>query len=174
MITKYCNTCRQTLSVDLFYKNKEKHDGLSHQCKHCEKERRKRWYNNNKAKERQTKNNYKERRNSLQKQRRSMDVIFKLKSQLRSRFYNAIKNNQKTGSAVDDLGCTITEFKSHIESKWQKGMTWDNWTKDGWHIDHIKPLSEFVLSNPEELKKACHYSNLQPLWAKDNLDKRWI
>ena len=50
-------------------------------------------------------------------------------------------------------------------------MSWDNWALDGWHIDHIKPLSSFNLENREELKKACHYTNLQPMWAEDNLRK---
>jgi hypothetical protein len=48
-------------------------------------------------------------------------------------------------------------------------MTWDNWTTDGWHIDHIKPLaSSFDLTDRKQFLEACHYTNLQPLWAKDN------
>ena len=50
-------------------------------------------------------------------------------------------------------------------------MTWDNWTTDGWHIDHIKPLSSFDLTDRKQLLEVCHYTNLQPLWAKDNLIK---
>jgi hypothetical protein len=50
-------------------------------------------------------------------------------------------------------------------------MTWENWSVNGWHIDHIKPLSSFDLTDTEQLKEACSYNNLQPLWAKDNLKK---
>lgn len=99
------------------------------------------------------------------------DIGFKLSSILRARLLAAIKNNQKSGSAVRDLGCSIPELKKHLESQFQPGMSWENWSKDGWHIDHVVPLSNFDLTNPEEIKKACHYSNLQPLWAFDNLSK---
>ena len=50
-------------------------------------------------------------------------------------------------------------------------MSWENHSQTGWHIDHIKPLSRFDLSDREQFLEACHYSNLQPLWAEDNLSK---
>ena len=95
------------------------------------------------------------------------DVQFKLACRLRNRIWDSLKS----GSAVKDLGCTIDELKTYLESKFQTGMTWDNWSKDGWHIDHIKPLASFDLSDRKQLLEACHYTNLQPLWAKDNLAK---
>jgi len=107
-------------------------------------------------------------------QRIQEDIQYKLRWSLRNRLRCAIKRNLKTGSAVKDLGCTIADFKSHIESLWQDGMNWNNWTTNGWHIDHIKPLRDFDLTNPEELKRACHYSNLQPLWADDNYKKEYL
>jgi len=106
------------------------------------------------------------------KERRKEDIQYKLCDALRHRLYIAINNNQKKGSAVKDLGCTIPELKVYLESKFQPGMTWDNWTIDGWHIDHIKPLSNFDLTDRKQFLEACHYTNLQPLWAKDNLIKR--
>jgi len=102
---------------------------------------------------------------------RRTDIHKRLKHSLRSRLHTALKFNYKTGSAVNDLGCSIEQFKLYLESKWQDGMTWDNYGRDGWHIDHIIPLDAFDLSNSIELKKACHYTNLQPLWAHDNLSK---
>lgn len=99
------------------------------------------------------------------------NIIHTLRCLLRTRINTAIKSNTKTGSAVRDLGCTIPELKSYLESKFKPGMTWDNWSRTGWHIDHIIPLSTFNLQDPEEFKKAVHYTNLQPLWASENLSK---
>lgn len=103
--------------------------------------------------------------------RMKRDTCFLLAERLRNRLYSALKNGTKNGSAVSDLGCSIEELKTYLESRFQEGMNWDNWSRTGWHIDHIIPLSSFDLTNRGELLKACHYTNLQPLWAKDNLSK---
>ena len=108
---------------------------------------------------------------SYYKNRLKTDIQYKLRHNLRARLKLAINNNQKIGSAVKDLGCTISELKSYLESKFQPEMTWDNWALDGWHIDHIKPLVGFDLTDRNQLLEACHYTNLQPLWATDNLIK---
>ncbi len=105
------------------------------------------------------------------KRRKSIDLLFKLKILLRDRFIKAVKKNAKKGSAVRDLGCSIEFFKEYLEQQFQPGMSWDNWTRNGWHIDHIKPLTAFDLTLREEVVKACHYTNLQPLWALDNIRK---
>jgi len=99
------------------------------------------------------------------------NIQYKLGVRLRSRLYDALNVKHKVGSAVKDLGCSIDELKSYLESKFQPGMTWDNHTLDGWHIDHIKPLASFDLTDRKQFLEACHYTNLQPLWAKDNLVK---
>lgn len=95
----------------------------------------------------------------------------RIRNNLRGRLYQAIKRNYKAGSAISDLGCSIEEFKIYIEKQFKEGMTWDNWSRTGWHIDHITPLDSFDLDKKEEFTVACHYSNLRPLWAKDNLSK---
>jgi hypothetical protein len=110
-----------------------------------------------------------ETRNVRMRMRYSNEIDFRLKAILRARLNGAIKDNHKSGSAVRDLGCSIEDLKKHLESQFQEGMNWSNY--GSWHIDHIIPLAAFDLSNPNELKSACHYSNLQPLWAKDNLLK---
>jgi hypothetical protein len=101
--------------------------------------------------------------------REKVDIEYRLANSLRSRLTHAISNNQKSGSAVSDLGCSIAEFKTYLESLFLPGMSWDNYGE--WHIDHIIPLSKYSLSNREELLEACNYKNLQPLWAIDNLKK---
>jgi len=95
----------------------------------------------------------------------------RIKNNLRTRVNHALNGAYKIGSAIDDLGCTVEELMNHLESQFLPGMTWENRGMHGWHVDHIKPLSSFDLTNEEEFKKACHYTNLQPLWAEDNLKK---
>lgn len=111
----------------------------------------------------------KERRKKRHLDRMKNDIVYRLSYLLRTRLNKAIKGNYRTGSAVRDLGCSVSELKLHIESKFQEGMNWSNHGK--WHIDHIKPLAAFNLADRKQLLEACHYTNLQPLWAKDNLIK---
>jgi hypothetical protein len=101
--------------------------------------------------------------------RRMHDLQHKLSVYLRSRITSAIRKHCKTGSAVRDLGCTIAEFKLYIERQFKQGMNWENWGK--WHLDHKKPLSKFDLSIRAQFLKACHYTNMQPLWANENYEK---
>jgi len=112
-----------------------------------------------------------DKKRQYQKNKIKNDIQYKLSRNLRKRLHSAIKNNQKLGSAVKDLGCTIDELKIYLESKFQEGMTWENWNLYGWHIDHIKPLSLFDLTDKNQFLQAVHYTNLQPLWAEDNLSK---
>jgi hypothetical protein len=76
------------------------------------------------------------------------------------------------------IGCEIDYLMYHLQHKFKKGMTWDNHGSGNngkgmkeWHIDHIKPCSSFDLSKPEEQQKCFHYTNLQPLWVKENWKK---
>jgi len=104
------------------------------------------------------------------KKRYKNDLLFRLANLVRNgihRVTNAVKKDKKLRS-LEYLGCSLEQFKSHIESLWKEGMTWDNHGE--WHIDHKIPLSWFV-KNSNNPWEANHYLNLQPLWADDNLKK---
>ena len=107
----------------------------------------------------------------IQKFKRIEDERIRSALRVRLRYALKFKNRKKQGSAIKDLGCTITELKIYLSSKFKPGMTWDNWGIKGWHIDHIKPLSKFNLKNRTELLQAVHFTNLQPLWWFENISK---
>lgn len=89
----------------------------------------------------------------------------------RQRIRNGLKGICKSKASMELLGCDFEFLKDYLESKFLPGMTWENYGLYGWHIDHITPVASFDLLDPEQQKKCFHYSNLQPLWAKDNLVK---
>lgn len=97
------------------------------------------------------------------------NINYKLTKNLRRRTLYAIKNNSKSDTTLNLIGCDIEEFKIYIEKLFKPGMTWDNYGK--WEIDHITPCASFDLSKPEEQQKCFHYTNLQPLWKEENLKK---
>ena len=103
------------------------------------------------------------------KDRTKNDPVFAMSMRARRRIRMAIKRigGNKKSPAQDMLGCSWDEFKRHLELKFVNGMSWDN--RSLWHIDHIIPLAS--AKSIEEVVKLCHYTNLQPLWAKDNLNK---
>lgn len=104
------------------------------------------------------------------KARKQTDPVFKLTVDMRNRLLNAFKGKGwKKGKSQVLLGCTWEEVKAHIESQFKEGMTWNNHNKTGWHIDHKIGLC--TATTEEGLIKLCHYTNLQPLWATENLTK---
>ncbi len=94
-----------------------------------------------------------------------------LRTRLRTLLASSGRRKAALGRMGELVGCSIQELKQHLESKFQPGMTWENYGYSGWHVDHVIPLSTFTLTIREELLKANHYTNLQPLWAEDNLRK---
>lgn len=114
---------------------------------------------------------HKKERNLQRRNRRKKDINYKILTCLTSRIDFVLRLNRQTKKTMELLGCDINSFKKYLESKFQSGMNWENYGFYGWHIDHIKPCSSFDLSNPKEQIKCFHYTNLQPLWAKDNLTK---
>ncbi len=150
-------------------------------CKKCNRLWHKSYTDTHKNKRKEQTKKYREshrkainkRETEYQKQRRNTNINFKLSFRLRIRLNTALKNNYKSGSAVNDLGCSVEKFKQYLESKFKPGMSWDlyGFGDNKWVIDHIIPLASFYLCNKHDLLKAVHYRNLQPLWSKDNLKK---
>jgi hypothetical protein len=105
------------------------------------------------------------------KNRRKTDILFKLGQDARTRLRIFLKQKKfkKTSSTFKLIGCTPKELAAHLEKKFKPGMTWDNHSFYGWHIDHVIPLDS--AKNEEDVKRLCHYTNLQPMWASDNLKK---
>ena len=87
------------------------------------------------------------------------------------RTYPATQSASVTAWIRDLLGCTITELITYLQSKFLPGMSRENYGRKGWHIDHIRPLSSFDLTDVEQRRIAFHHTNLQPLWASDNWRK---
>lgn len=196
---KFCNGCKINKDHSAFHKSKAQPDGLVSKCKSCKSQYRKKYYSKNKSKEYYSEN--KERKIELDKkyylenkeaicrrkkmwtrknrdrinrrhaERMKNDLQYRLNRAIRSRFNQAYRKGYKGGVAIQYLGCNLAYFKIYLENMFLNNMNWDNYGVNGWHIDHIKPLSSFDLENPEEVKIACHYTNLQPLWASDNLSK---
>lgn len=108
------------------------------------------------------------------RERMANDLNFAIRERIRGRIKSAIVTGAKSSRSMNLLGCSIESFKLYIESKFEDGMTWQNWGfgVDKWNLDHIMPLSIFDLTKPEHQRRAFHFSNLQPMWQPDNFDKK--
>lgn len=160
VIGKKCCKCKSWQPLMEYNYSKIHWDNLRNDCKKCLVE----WRRMN----RKTLN---EKHMMYEKNRKLTDSEFKLVKTLRSRLVNALRrqNLNKNNSTIDLLGCSVSFLKNALEAKFKEGMTWENHGK--WHIDHIKPCALFDLRYIEEQKKCFHYTNLQPLWASENLSK---
>jgi hypothetical protein len=105
--------------------------------------------------------------------RRANDPAYRANRAVRARLHKRLKaaHLQKFWRTCELLGCDNQQLKAHLENQFKPGMSWDN-HGTVWHIDHIKALARFNLADPEEQKRACHYTNLQPLWALENMKKQ--
>lgn len=162
----YKRTREVRLAKGRAYKEKNRHKILAYkkrnrdENKEAIREYRKQWRLKNIESVKIKKKAY--RKNYLKDPRRKLECSF------RGQIKRAFDKNYKSGTWRSLLGCSIDACKKHLESKFQLGMTWENHGNKGWHIDHIRPISSF---SDENLKDAFHFSNLQPLWAVDNLIK---
>ena len=157
--------------------NKEKTRQISRKYRLNNKEKTRaswrNWFENNKDYHREYYLKNKEAHHRRWRDRYRNDPNFKLRQSLARRVRFELRKHilKKTQSSLLYVGCSTEQLKNYLESKFEDGMTWDNWSVDGWHIDHVIPCSSFDLTKEKNQKKCFHYTNLQPLWAKDNLEK---
>lgn len=176
---KNCAGCQTKKELEEFGKNKNTPDGKNVYCKICARERDRASHFKHREKRLLKIKNYgsanKERLNEYQLKRHHLrmetDSMYVLKKRYRSRTRKLFreKNIIKVTSSMEFLGCTAEEFKTYFESLFTEGMSWELFYEGKIHIDHIKPIS--LAQTEEDLIKLSHYTNLQPLWAIDNLKK---
>jgi hypothetical protein len=172
-VRSYCRECQKIESKKYRLKNKEKIKEYNSKWNKENQEYYKKYFeeynivNYEKEKERKLKwsRENKEYSNNYQKQRKKEDILFNLMSKMRNSVNRYLKYRSK--HTFDIVGCSPEFLKEHLETQFTDGMSWDN--RSEWHIDHIIPLSS--AKTEDELYKLCHYTNLQPLWAEDNLKK---
>ena len=112
--------------------------------------------------------------NEYTKKRRRTDPNFRLRLNLRTRIVHALKGKDKSASTMELIGCTIEELWVHLESspKWELWMTRENYGRSGgWDVDHIKACANFNLTDPEQQRICCNWSNLQPMEHIANIKK---
>lgn len=195
---KYCAKCDNVLAKSNFNSNKGRVDGLSVYCKKCEADLRQtdkyKEYERERTKKRSQTEQWKEyqkfyrglvdvkdkskqhRKQNREKylqwtrdyhNRKKQDPLYVLEKQMRRIVWKTIK--EKTKHTKEIIGCDKKQLMKHLENQFTEGMSWKNYGIDGWHIDHIIPISS--AKTKEEKIKLNHYTNLQPLWAEDNLRK---
>lgn len=190
---KRCRCCRETLPASAFYFNRIRVQ-LYSECKTCANARAARWVEKNPTRRKEiangfAKKNYVENRETLlaaakiraknnrprinarKAERKKSDPTFKLLENLRTRIVKALKGADKSTTTVSLLGCSIAALRIHLENLFKPGMTWENYGPV-WHVDHRRPCADFKnLSDPAQQRECFHFSNLQPLFAAENLQK---
>lgn len=184
---RVCSVCKIEQPLEDYPRDKRKKEGRSYRCKACNKIKNKRYYEANKADmnrkrterrkdnpaqdeyDRQYREANKDHLNELQKVRyhkKKHDPVYAMSIRARNRVRRALKENKDRESDFY-LGCSYHDLAKHLEGQFVEGMSWENMGK--WHIDHVVPIAS--ASTLEELYPLLHFTNLQPLWAKDNLSK---
>jgi hypothetical protein len=182
--TKICSKCNIEKFLGDFPKDKNRNDGHYVYCKQCRKltyqansnlikEKSRNYYNDNKEKNHakilQPNRFWIKNNPTYTTEIKKIDPKFKMIKNVRRRLNRFIRSSKltKRNTTIHLIGCTPDELKTYIENKFDNNMSWEN--QGMWHIDHIIPLSS--AKTEDDLIKLCHYTNLQPLWAKDNLRK---
>lgn len=178
LISQICSKCNINKPINEYYFRKEKQE-YRLDCKECISKQKK-IYSNLHKKEKQKYNYTYIRKNrakfrDYKRMRRKNNINCHLRTKYSNNINKLLKINNiiKQESNYELLGCTIDEFRKHLERQFTDNMNWNNhgFGKDKWHIDHIIPCSFFNLNDVTERKICFHFSNQQPLWQNINLSK---
>ena len=158
--SSFCKKCKKKKKISEFTTEKS---GRRHiVCLACRAERQERYYAVNR-------DEVNRRQSERHKRLAATCPEFAVLRRLRCRLRKFVAKKQYKSSTRHTLGIDLEGFLAHLESRFLPTMSWDNMNL--WHLDHIKPCSLFDFKNPDEVAKCFHYTNIQPLWAKDNLSK---
>ena len=181
---KFCRDCGSFLPISKFEISKRAKDGYGIRCSACAAARRDRWHNDldfrNNELEKQLKYakkkfasdpKYRERISEYQKKKYKEDPKFRLDANMSSYIRQTLNGKKAGQSWLNLVDFTVEELMEHIESQFEPGMTWDNYSE--WHIDHRKPRSWFKYETAEDnaFKECWSLDNLQPKWAEENRRK---
>lgn len=175
MKTKICSKCGIEKPVSEFHKASKTKDGYYQQCILC----RNIYFKNHKGEKakydkkwrRQNAKRLLEKKKIYQKNRKLIDKKYHIFSNYRNRINMSLINGTKGFKTMFLIGCEIDYLMYHLQQQFKSGMSWDNYGRGGWEVDHIIPCASFDLSKSEEQIKCFNYKNLQPLWAEENIKK---
>ena len=177
-----CKPCVRALNAKWLEENKERKAKMDKDyrerpdVKDRDREKSKEWH---KEYYRKNKKKIMAKTIEIRAKRMKSDVNYLLLNRLRIRLYQVTSNvsnfrefrDGRKSLMREALGCTPNELRMYLEGQFEPGMTWDNYGVHGWHIDHKRPCAHFDFSKRENVLAAFHYSNLKPMWAKDNWSK---
>ena len=194
MDVKICSKCKLEKKHQEFGNDSSRKDGKSYLCKNCLIEKSNKYREKNKDKVLKSYSEYRKNNKDKMKisrkkyisenkekitkyrtyysdKRRKESNVVRISENIRRRINHVfdVKKLNKKNKTFEILGCSIDILLNHLEKQFKEGMTWENHGMYGWHIDHIIPLSS--AKTEEDIYKLCHYTNLQPLWAQENLSK---
>lgn len=182
MVTKTCSRCGEAKPLeDGFYPSPSYADRHYGWCKSCHNKVGKSWREKNKSHQAENvkawcdkniERRRKHKRDWQRKHNRNRSIADKIHDSIRTKVWRQLKGKKRSQSTFALLGYTPEKLMAHLEAQFTEGMSWENYGK--WHIDHITAKAKFVIRSveDEDFKQCWALSNLQPLWALDNL-KKW-
>ncbi len=198
VMIKFCNGCKENKPFALFTPDIRKKDGLTSRCKSCRAaskrlryskdpkryrgygftlEQRRDWWNKTLDKRKEYRKKWasenKDRIAAYARKQRQSNPHARILSSLRGRLNDALhrSKSKKSISVMQLIGCSIEIFKQHLENQFEPEMHWSNYGRSEgcWQIDHIRPCSDFDLTDVNQQQKCFHFSNMRPLWKTENL-----